>query len=76
MKVCFIGLGIMGSRMAMNLLKSGQKIVVYNRTRKKAQELINHGAVFSDSLISAVKESDVITLSKLVNVVRPLLNVP
>lgn len=39
MKVAFIGLGIMGSRMAANILKNGHKLTVYNRTRKKADAL-------------------------------------
>lgn len=44
MKVGFIGLGIMGSRMAANLQKHGHELVVYNRTRAKAEPLIGAGA--------------------------------
>ncbi|HEX4500874.1 MAG TPA: NAD(P)-binding domain-containing protein, partial [Scandinavium sp.] len=33
MKIGFIGLGIMGSRMAANLQKHGHSLVVFNRTR-------------------------------------------
>jgi 3-hydroxyisobutyrate dehydrogenase/glyoxylate/succinic semialdehyde reductase len=36
MQIGFIGLGIMGSRMAANLQKAGHEIMVYNRTREKA----------------------------------------
>ncbi|MGD0885746.1 MAG: NAD(P)-dependent oxidoreductase [Thermodesulfovibrionales bacterium] len=46
MKVGFIGLGIMGSRMAANLLRNGNELVVYNRTKEKAGPLIGQGAVF------------------------------
>src|SRR5438093_11073339 len=35
MKIGFIGLGIMGSRMAANLQKHGYALVVFNRTRDK-----------------------------------------
>jgi glyoxylate/succinic semialdehyde reductase len=35
MKIGFIGLGIMGSRMAANLQKAGHSLVVYNRTRER-----------------------------------------
>jgi 3-hydroxyisobutyrate dehydrogenase-like beta-hydroxyacid dehydrogenase len=49
MKVGFIGLGIMGSRMADNLLKKGNELVVYNRTREKAGPLIAQGAVFAET---------------------------
>lgn len=49
MKVGFVGLGIMGSRMAGNLLKKGHELVVYNRTKDKAGPLIAQGAVFLES---------------------------
>ncbi len=40
MKIGFIGLGIMGSRMANNLAEAGYELIVYNRTKEKAKELI------------------------------------
>jgi 3-hydroxyisobutyrate dehydrogenase-like beta-hydroxyacid dehydrogenase len=49
MKVGFIGLGIMGSRMAANLQKQGHNLVVFNRTRSKAQSLLDNGAVFAET---------------------------
>lgn len=39
MKIGFIGLGIMGSRMAANLIRSGFRLRVYNRTPEKAEGL-------------------------------------
>ena len=44
MKIGFVGLGLMGSRMAGNLLKKGNDLLVYNRTKAKAQPLIEGGA--------------------------------
>jgi len=38
-KVAFLGLGIMGAPMAANLARSGIEVVVYNRTREKAEAL-------------------------------------
>jgi 3-hydroxyisobutyrate dehydrogenase-like beta-hydroxyacid dehydrogenase len=38
-RIAFIGLGIMGSRMAANLRKAGFDVVVWNRTRERAEEL-------------------------------------
>ena len=38
-KIGFIGLGIMGKSMALNLLKNGFPLIVYNRTKSKAEEL-------------------------------------
>src|SRR5712664_3047971 len=49
MKIGFIGLGIMGSRMAANLQKHGHSLVVFNRTREKAEPLIAEGAEWADS---------------------------
>jgi 3-hydroxyisobutyrate dehydrogenase-like beta-hydroxyacid dehydrogenase len=44
MKLGFIGLGSMGSGMARNLIKAGHTLVVYNRTRSRAEELQPLGA--------------------------------
>lgn len=49
MKVGFIGLGIMGHAMANNLLKAGHELVIYNRTKDKAKDLILAGATWADS---------------------------
>jgi 3-hydroxyisobutyrate dehydrogenase-like beta-hydroxyacid dehydrogenase len=38
-RVAFLGMGIMGSRMARNLRAAGFDVVVWNRTRAKAEEL-------------------------------------
>ena len=39
MTIGFIGLGIMGSRMARNLQKAGYELIVHNRSKEKAEEL-------------------------------------
>src|SRR2546430_1044 len=49
MKIGFIGLGIMGSRMAANLQKHGHSLVVFNRTRAKAEPLLGPCGIFADS---------------------------
>lgn len=48
MRVAFLGLGSMGTAMARNLLKAGNTVVVYNRTRAKADELANEGATVAE----------------------------
>lgn len=60
MEITFIGLGIMGSRMAKNLLKKGFRITAWNRTKEKADELIKNGALWGNSLTDAVKNCDVL----------------
>jgi 3-hydroxyisobutyrate dehydrogenase-like beta-hydroxyacid dehydrogenase len=60
MKIGFIGLGIMGSRMAANLQKHGYSLVVFNRTRGKAQPLLDQGAIFADSPAKLAEQVDVL----------------
>ena len=48
-KVGFIGLGLMGKPMAERILEAGYRLVVFNRTRKKATHLLRKGAVWADS---------------------------
>lgn len=45
----FIGTGVMGSSMAGHLLAAGKEVHIYNRTKSKAEELIQRGAVWEDS---------------------------
>jgi 3-hydroxyisobutyrate dehydrogenase-like beta-hydroxyacid dehydrogenase len=50
-KIGFIGLGIMGESMCENILKkSNTKIYVYNRTKEKADKLVNLGAIGAESV--------------------------
>jgi 3-hydroxyisobutyrate dehydrogenase/glyoxylate/succinic semialdehyde reductase len=56
----FIGLGIMGSRMANNLLQNGFELIVHNRTKDKASELIGKGAKWGESPRDVAEQADVI----------------
>jgi 3-hydroxyisobutyrate dehydrogenase len=47
--VGFIGLGVMGKSMAKNLLHAGYPLMVYNRTKEKARELMDLGAEWVDT---------------------------
>src|SRR5437762_14125966 len=58
MKIGFIGLGIMGSRMAENLQKHGYPLVVFNRTRAKAEPLLGPCGTFSDSPAKPAEPGD------------------
>ena len=60
MKIGFIGLGIMGSRMAANLQKHGNSLVVFNRTRAKAEPLLGPCGAFSDSPAKLAEQVDVL----------------
>ncbi|HMQ32954.1 MAG TPA: NAD(P)-dependent oxidoreductase [Chloroflexaceae bacterium] len=56
----FIGLGEMGSRIAMRLHQAGHALTVYNRTRAKAEPLLALGAAWADSPRAVVERADVI----------------
>ncbi len=60
MKVAFIGLGIMGSRMAGHLLKAGVDLIVYNRSIEPVRELEKEGAVSAPSASQAVENADIV----------------
>jgi 3-hydroxyisobutyrate dehydrogenase-like beta-hydroxyacid dehydrogenase len=62
MEVGFIGLGRMGQAMARNLLKMGHRVFVFNRTRSRAEELREEGAVVADSPAGACKANIVVTM--------------
>ena len=48
-KIGWIGTGVMGSSMCGNIMTAGYKVSVYNRTKNKALELIERGAVLKNS---------------------------
>ena len=60
MKIGFIGLGIMGSRMAANLRKHDYSLLVFNRTRGKAEPLLDRGATLADSTQKLAEQVDVL----------------
>jgi len=60
MKIGFIGLGIMGSRMAANLQKQGYSLVLFNRTRAKAEPLLGPCGTFSDSPAKVADQVDLL----------------
>jgi 3-hydroxyisobutyrate dehydrogenase-like beta-hydroxyacid dehydrogenase len=62
----FVGLGVMGSRMVKRLLEKGHTVTGYNRTRSKAQWLIDLGMKWADSPGAVASAAD-ITLSMVTN---------
>ena len=59
-KIGWIGTGVMGASMCMHLLKAGNEIFVYNRTKEKADGLVAKGATWCDSPAEVSRSSDVI----------------
>ena len=62
----YIGLGVMGGRMAARLLDKGHTVTGFNRTRAKAQWLIDKGMRWADSPRAVCEAADV-TFSMLTN---------
>lgn len=60
MRVAFIGLGIMGSPMAANLLRAGLEVTVYTRTPARAASVLELGATWADSVPEAVRDAEII----------------
>src|SRR5438445_13467171 len=60
MKIGFIGLGIMGGRMAANLQKHGYDLIVFNRTRAKARPLREQGATVAKTAAQVASKVDVL----------------
>jgi len=59
-KIGFIGLGIMGRPMCLNLLKNGFDVTVYNRTKSKTQQVVEAGAVAAESPARVAANTDII----------------
>jgi 2-hydroxy-3-oxopropionate reductase len=58
--IAFIGLGIMGSPMAVHLAKAGNAVAGYNRSPEKAAPLVAAGGRAAESIADAVRDADVI----------------
>jgi 3-hydroxyisobutyrate dehydrogenase-like beta-hydroxyacid dehydrogenase len=62
MDVGFVGLGNMGTPMALNLIKSGHRVIVYNRTRSKAEAFAAKGARIADRIADTCRGDALITM--------------
>ena len=60
-RIGFVGLGIMGSRMAANLRRAGYELTVYNRTRERAETwAAEHGGTVAATPAEVGAGSDVV----------------
>lgn len=59
-KIGWIGLGNMGVPMSTNLVKAGNEVVVWNRTKAKADAVIAEGAAWADSPKAVAEACDFI----------------
>ncbi len=63
MNVGFVGVGTMGSGMAMNVIKGGHHLTVHDINRNSVTEHLEAGAVWADSPKSVAEQSDVVLTS-------------
>lgn len=56
----FIGTGVMGKSMVRHLLKAGYSVHIYNRTKAKADELVQEGAVWEESPAAIAERADIV----------------
>ncbi len=59
-RIGWIGTGVMGVSMCGHVLDAGYRVTVFNRTRAKAQPLVDRGAAWADSAGAVAEASDVV----------------
>jgi 3-hydroxyisobutyrate dehydrogenase len=59
-RIGWIGTGVMGSSMAGHLLDAGHQVAVFNRTRARADELVEKGATWRDSPAEVAADAEVV----------------
>ena len=59
-KIGFVGTGVIGRSMVLNLIKHGYELSVYNRTKSKAEACIAAGAKWCDTVAECAKDKDVV----------------
>ena len=59
-RIGWIGTGVMGRSMCSHVLDAGYRVTVYNRTRSKADVLVERGARWADSPRDVAAASDVV----------------
>lgn len=59
-KIGFIGVGVMGKPMVLNLVKAGYQVTIFTRSKNKVEDLIKQGIEYKDSIKECCKNQDVI----------------
>ncbi len=60
LSIGWIGTGVMGGPMAGHLLDQGHDVTVYNRTKRRAESLVEAGAQWRDAPAEVAADSDVV----------------
>ena len=59
-KIGIIGTGMLGEAVGLHLLASGFKVIVFNRTKDKVENLVKHGAITVDTPKNVAEKSDIV----------------
>jgi 3-hydroxyisobutyrate dehydrogenase len=59
-KIGFIGIGLMGKGMSLNLIKAGYEVTVWNRTESKSMPVVDAGAKLAKTPKEVAENSDVV----------------
>lgn len=60
MQIGFIGTGVMGTGIVLNLLKAGQSVVVYNRTKAHAATVLDAGATWAETPAAVARQAQLV----------------
>jgi 3-hydroxyisobutyrate dehydrogenase-like beta-hydroxyacid dehydrogenase len=60
MQIGFIGLGSLGTPIAINLLESGHTLHVFNRTVSKTKPLAEKGAIVAENIAALAREVEIV----------------
>ncbi|MBN1436278.1 MAG: NAD(P)-dependent oxidoreductase [Sedimentisphaerales bacterium] len=63
MNIAYIGMGIMGQPMALNLIKAGHPLTVHNRTSAKCQPLAAQGAAVAKTPAAAAQAAEIVFIN-------------
>lgn len=73
-KIGFVGLGIMGKPMSINLLKAGYHVTVFDLNKEAIEQVVKSGAVAAASPQEAAQHSDIIiTMLPNANIVKGVI---
>lgn len=59
-KIGFIGVGVMGKSMVINLLKHGFEVSIYARNKAKVEEVLKEGAIWCENIAECVQDNEAV----------------
>lgn len=59
-KIGFIGVGVMGKSMVINLMKHGFEVSIYARNKEKVEEVIKEGAIWCENIAECVQDKEAV----------------